>query len=200
MTPLFRSSTAWKTAVCEPLRRSAWMPTMARSSAKLYRPLWSSPSKWSKTLAMGHAMGVKRNCTTATMGANFAAIFSCSLPVNTAEGMISPNMSTSVTDKITAIQEGTILSKNKGKASFAHELSNSNVTRSLWWSLMSGRTLWAAAWSSFNLCLSLSATMSLSSVLTMMCISIGSMDTRPMVKPAASAATVTQINAKTACL
>mmetsp|Transcript_73436 Transcript_73436/g.192576 ORF Transcript_73436/g.192576 Transcript_73436/m.192576 type:complete len:264 (+) Transcript_73436:1322-2113(+) len=142
-------------------------------------------------------MGERAHSTNWTSGANFAAILSCPLPVKIAEGMISPKRRTRVTDMITASQEGTIWSRKSGRASLASEFMRRRVTNSRWWSLISGRTLYAANWSSFSFCLSNSSIMSFSSVFTMISISMGSIETMPIVRPAASAAMSTQKNANT---
>ena len=63
-----------------------------------------------------------------TLGVTIEAIFSCCGPVHTACGIISPKNRTHVTEIMIAQTEGTIASRNIGKASIANALHNNKVT------------------------------------------------------------------------
>mmetsp|Transcript_90272 Transcript_90272/g.179627 ORF Transcript_90272/g.179627 Transcript_90272/m.179627 type:complete len:82 (+) Transcript_90272:1085-1330(+) len=76
----------------------------------------------------GQAIGISKNLTDRTMHDILAANVSWLGPVNTADGMISPKIKTTLTDSKHAIQGETILSKNRGKASLAVAFARRSVT------------------------------------------------------------------------
>mmetsp|Transcript_69349 Transcript_69349/g.200906 ORF Transcript_69349/g.200906 Transcript_69349/m.200906 type:complete len:271 (-) Transcript_69349:50-862(-) len=106
---------------------SARVRIMALSSCR-----GCSSSSWPRTLSSikdkGQTIGMPTMRTKFTSGTMAAAKVSCFGPVKIAEGIISPKINTTVTDKTTANQEGTKPSRNSGNASFAAELSNNKVT------------------------------------------------------------------------
>mmetsp|Transcript_69706 Transcript_69706/g.197787 ORF Transcript_69706/g.197787 Transcript_69706/m.197787 type:complete len:249 (-) Transcript_69706:46-792(-) len=167
---------------------------IALSREKRVSCLCSVPSTRSSTCAMGHEIGNRTSWKQLTIPVNLEAYSSWLLPVKIAEGTISPNTSTRDTDSTTATQDGTSLSRNSGRASFATEFISSRVTSSLWWFAISGRTFSAATLSSFSLCFSRIPGTSFSSSPRRVSRSPRSRDTRPMVRPAASAAMETQIS------
>ena len=118
------------------------------------------------------------------------------LPVKTADGTISPNTSTSVTEMMTASQDGTTRSRKSGSVSLAAELSSSRVTSSRWWRRTRGSSRSACCLSRMSCSRSSSVSQSSTSVSSMTCRSKGSMDTKPTVSPAARAATITQPTAQ----
>ena len=81
----------------------------------------------SRTYDMGHEIGHKRIKSNQTMGESLEANRILSGPEKSAEGMISQNMRTSVTDNTTANQEGTSWSRKRGRASVQQELVRSKV-------------------------------------------------------------------------
>mmetsp|Transcript_47261 Transcript_47261/g.150842 ORF Transcript_47261/g.150842 Transcript_47261/m.150842 type:complete len:201 (-) Transcript_47261:742-1344(-) len=123
-----------------------------------------------------------------TQGMKAEAMVSCRGPVKTAEGRISPHMSTKVTESRTAMRGETSWSRKMGSASFASALSSSRVTSRRWWSLRRGRMCLAASFCFSSRARSSSFRQSSSRARWMISISLGSSDTRPMVRPAARAA------------
>mmetsp|Transcript_50755 Transcript_50755/g.146385 ORF Transcript_50755/g.146385 Transcript_50755/m.146385 type:complete len:211 (-) Transcript_50755:686-1318(-) len=111
-----------------------------------------------------------------------------------AEGKISPQINTTVTDISTAAQEGTSSSRKMGRASFAIVLNKSSVTSKRWWSLTSGLIRRALALSLLSLRRASGVEQSRFAVCSITWRAKGSMDTSPNVKPAASAALMTQTN------
>mmetsp|Transcript_66691 Transcript_66691/g.198454 ORF Transcript_66691/g.198454 Transcript_66691/m.198454 type:complete len:245 (-) Transcript_66691:253-987(-) len=103
------------------VRTSALMSSRRCSST-------SCPRALSRNRLMGHAMGSISSFTTRTSGENAAARGSWFLPVKSAEGMISPKMRTTVTERITATQPGTKRSRKRGSASLAAALHSRSVT------------------------------------------------------------------------
>mmetsp|Transcript_23261 Transcript_23261/g.50858 ORF Transcript_23261/g.50858 Transcript_23261/m.50858 type:complete len:249 (-) Transcript_23261:293-1039(-) len=151
--------------------------TSARTSERVVSDRWSGISL-SSTHARGSAIGDITTRATHTTPERAAAIFSLEGPVKMAEGMISPRNSTAVTEMMMAAHGGTSLSRKRGSASLATELSSSSVT-SRWclgWCCTSGSTRAAAS-------LSLS-----SSLRSFTRRSVSSSETVPMVSPAAIAA------------
>mmetsp|Transcript_113887 Transcript_113887/g.332781 ORF Transcript_113887/g.332781 Transcript_113887/m.332781 type:complete len:208 (-) Transcript_113887:761-1384(-) len=131
---------------------------------------------------------------------NVDAIVSWRGPVKTAEGRISPHMSTKVTDMSTATTGLTSWSRKIGRASLASAFSSNRVTRSKWWSLMRGRMCRAASFCLSSFSRSLSSRQSFSRARWMISISRGSSESRPMVRPAAQAAPQMQQRAMTTLL
>mmetsp|Transcript_118807 Transcript_118807/g.378971 ORF Transcript_118807/g.378971 Transcript_118807/m.378971 type:complete len:206 (-) Transcript_118807:920-1537(-) len=144
---------------------------------------------------MGRAMHENTNWRHSTQGIKRAATVSCIGPVKIAEGMISPHKSTNVTDTNKASQGGIRSSKKMGNASLAKALSRSKVTRRRWWSLSIGAMRLAASLLHRNLSFSSWVLQSSRFASSMICISLSSNETSPMVRPAASAAHTTHVMA-----
>mmetsp|Transcript_93374 Transcript_93374/g.247882 ORF Transcript_93374/g.247882 Transcript_93374/m.247882 type:complete len:257 (+) Transcript_93374:416-1186(+) len=105
---------------------------MVRTSAFKSSLLCSStwwPSDLSRSKLKGQAMGSTTAFTNRTTGEKAAAKTSWLFPVKTAEGMISPKMRTTLTERTMASQLGTNVSRKRGNASLATALQSSSVTK-----------------------------------------------------------------------
>mmetsp|Transcript_39518 Transcript_39518/g.122582 ORF Transcript_39518/g.122582 Transcript_39518/m.122582 type:complete len:221 (-) Transcript_39518:555-1217(-) len=115
-------------------------------------------------------------------------------PVKMAEGMISPQKSTTETESSTAAQDGTSSSRKMGSASFAMVLKSISVTSSRWWSFTSGRMRRAFACSWLSLSFSFLSAQYSARVARTTVRPKGSTVPRPSVRPAARAAEQMQRN------
>mmetsp|Transcript_78697 Transcript_78697/g.238686 ORF Transcript_78697/g.238686 Transcript_78697/m.238686 type:complete len:221 (-) Transcript_78697:505-1167(-) len=129
-----------------------------------------------------------------TQGMKAEAMVSCRGPVKTAEGRISPHMSTKVTESRTAMRGETSWSRKMGSASFATVLKSMSVTRSRWWSRTNGSTRSAFNWSLFNLSLACFVPQCSGQVAMTTVRPKGSSVAKPSVRPAAKAAEQTHIS------
>mmetsp|Transcript_72267 Transcript_72267/g.197892 ORF Transcript_72267/g.197892 Transcript_72267/m.197892 type:complete len:203 (+) Transcript_72267:647-1255(+) len=150
------------------------MRTSALNSRRLKRVMPSPwPSTTSSSLAIGKEMGHVRSMRVRTSGASDAAIWSCLGPVMTADGRISPKMSTHVTEMMIALFSSTSRSRKMGSASLATALQRRRETRRWWWAETTGSTLPAHSCSDSEPPSSLRLSVS------------GSSDRMPIVQPAA---------------
>lgn len=92
-----------------------------------------SPITLSSSFPIGQLIGAVSHISIVTIGQKMTAILICESPVQRAWGIISPKISTAVTEIMIAYIGLTTLFKKIGKASIASALHRSKVTNIQWY-------------------------------------------------------------------